>query len=61
MAEHNEIGNIGENLTRAFLMKHGFDVLETNYRGKYGEIDIVAKKDSKIRFVEVKTIEGRLS
>ncbi len=59
MAEHNEIGKIGENITKTFLMKHGFQVLETNYRNKYGEIDIIAKKDSKIRFVEVKTIKVR--
>jgi putative endonuclease len=40
MAEHNEIGKIGENVTTTFLMKHGFSVLERNYRIKYGEIDI---------------------
>lgn len=59
MAEHNKIGEIGEKLTKTFLMKHGFKVLETNYRGKYGEIDIVAKKDNRLRFVEVKTIKVR--
>ncbi len=59
MAEHNEIGRIGEKITKTFLMKHGFSVLETNYRTKYGEIDIVAKKDSKIRFIEVKSVKVR--
>ena len=59
MAEHNEIGKIGENITKTFLMKHGFTVLETNYRTKYGEIDIVAKKDNKIRFIEVKSVKVR--
>lgn len=59
MAEHNEIGKIGEKITREFLMKHGFHVLTTNYRTRYGEIDIVAKKDNKIRFVEVKSVKVR--
>ncbi|MFA5132305.1 MAG: YraN family protein [Candidatus Paceibacterota bacterium] len=59
MAEHNEIGKIGENITKTFLMKHGFSVLETNYRTRYGEIDIIAKKDNKIRFVEVKSVKVR--
>ena len=59
MAEHNEIGKIGENITKTFLMKHGFTVLETNYRTKYGEIDIIAKKDNKIRFIEVKSVKVR--
>ena len=59
MAEHNEIGKIGENITKTFLMKHGFSVLETNYRTSYGEIDIIAEKDSKIRFIEVKSVKVR--
>ena len=59
MAEHNEIGKIGEEITKTFLMKQGFFVIETNYRTRYGEIDIVAKKDSKLRFIEVKSIKVR--
>ena len=59
MAEHNEIGKIGENLTKAFLMKQGFSVLDTNYRILQGELDIVAQKDSRIHFVEVKAVKVR--
>jgi putative endonuclease len=59
MAEHNEIGKIGENIAKTFLMKHGFWVLGTNYRTKYGELDILAQKDKRIRFVEVKAIKVR--
>ena len=46
MAEHNEIGKIGENLATTFLMKQGFAILERNYRVKVGEIDIIAQKDN---------------
>ncbi|MCF7844051.1 YraN family protein [Candidatus Gracilibacteria bacterium] len=59
MAEHNEIGKIGENIARTFLVKHGFYVLDINYRTKYGEIDIIAKKDNVLRFVEVKSVKVR--
>jgi putative endonuclease len=59
MAQHNEIGKIGEQITKTFLMKHGFSVLETNYRTRFGEIDIIAKKDSKLRFIEVKSVKVR--
>lgn len=59
MAEHNEIGKIGENIAKSFLMKHGFTIIESNYRTKYGELDIVAKKDRKLRIVEVKSIKVR--
>lgn len=59
MAEHNEIGKIGESITKRFLMKHGFTVLATNYRTRFGEIDIIAKKDNKLRFIEVKSVKVR--
>ncbi len=59
MAEHNEIGKIGEGLARTFLMKQGFIILDTNYRILQGELDIVAKKDNKLHFVEVKSIKVR--
>jgi putative endonuclease len=59
MAEHNEIGKIGENICKKFLMKQGFTILETNYRTKYGELDIIAKKDNVLRFVEVKSVKVR--
>ena len=39
-----------------FLMKQGFTVLERNYWKKWGEIDVIAKKDGIIRFIEVKTV-----
>ena len=59
MAEHNEIGKIGENITNTFLMKQGFTIIERNYRVKVGEIDIIAKKDNVLRFIEVKSIKVR--
>jgi putative endonuclease len=59
MAEHNEIGKIGENLAKTFLMKQGFSIVEQNYRILQGEIDIIAKKDNILRFIEVKSIKVR--
>ena len=55
--DHNKkIGNLGENMASMFLVKHGFDVLDRNYSKKWGEIDIVAKKDNVFHFVEVKSV-----
>jgi putative endonuclease len=59
MAKHNEIGHIGEDISATFLMKHGFTILEKNYRTKVGEIDIVALKNTKLHFVEVKSVSVR--
>jgi putative endonuclease len=59
MAEHNEIGKIGENIATTFLMKQGFSILERNYATRLGELDIVAKKDEVLHFIEVKSIKVR--
>lgn len=47
-------GNLGEQLAVRFLRDRGFKTVETNYRKKWGEIDIVAEKDNVLHFVEVK-------
>jgi putative endonuclease len=51
-----EIGKLGEGIAALFLMKQGFTIVEQNYWRKWGELDIVAKKDEVIHFVEVKTV-----
>ncbi len=52
-----EIGKIGENIVERFLVKHGFFVIQRNYRVKRGEIDLIASKSSKLCFFEVKTLQ----
>jgi len=47
-------GNYGENLAVKFLKQNGFDIIEQNYRFGHGEIDIVAKEQDILVFVEVK-------
>ena len=41
-----------------FLKNKGYLVLETNYRCRWGEIDIVAAEEGQIVFVEVRTRKG---
>ncbi|MBI2040320.1 YraN family protein [Candidatus Microgenomates bacterium] len=48
-------GNYGEDLACEYLKKHGYKILERNFRIRGGEIDIVAKDDDYLVFVEVKT------
>jgi len=48
-------GREGEILARNYLLKKGYEVLELNWRYKKLEIDIIAKKEETVVFVEVKT------
>ncbi|MFA4890184.1 MAG: YraN family protein [Candidatus Paceibacterota bacterium] len=58
MAQTNKqkVGEIGEDVACTFLEKHGYDIIDRNYRKKWGELDIVAKKDGVLHFVEVKSV-----
>lgn len=58
MASNLEIGKIGEQIASSFLQSKGITIVEYNFRTKFGEIDIVGKKDNKTIFVEVKTRIG---
>lgn len=49
-----EFGRKSEALAVSFLEQRGYQVLATNYRLKMGEIDIIARDDQAIVFVEVK-------
>ncbi|NUY80250.1 YraN family protein [Flavobacterium sp. MAH-1] len=55
MALHNELGKKGEELAVAFLFKHGYEILETNWICGKAEIDIIARKGNLLAVVEVKT------
>ena len=50
-----KMGEIGENVAAQYLERKGFLIKERNYTKKWGEIDIVAKKGSRIHFIEVKS------
>ena len=50
-----KFGIIGEKIAQGYLTNKGYQILDTNFYTKRGEIDIIAKKDSCIIFVEVKT------
>lgn len=59
MAFHNQIGKLGENITKAFLVKQSFTFMESNFISyHHGEIDLVFRepRTSKVHFVEVKSI-----
>lgn len=58
MGYRYNVGRYGESFAAKVLTERGYRILERNYRGRHGEIDIIAKKDECIHFIEVKTRIG---
>jgi len=48
-------GKAAEDLVSQRLCAGGFEVIARNWRGGGGELDVVARKGSRLRFVEVKS------
>lgn len=56
MTMHNrDLGRLGEDIASNWLQKRGYRLLERNFRFGKVELDIIAKKDDEIIFIEVKT------
>jgi putative endonuclease len=52
------LGTAYEKAAGAYLKEQGYEILEYNFRCRFGEIDIVAKDGAYLVFVEVKYRQG---
>jgi len=52
------LGEQGEQLAVKFLKENGYNIVEQNYKTRLGEIDIIARDNDTLVFVEVKTRES---
>lgn len=55
MAQHNDLGKKGEDLAVNFMLEHGYEILERNYRFDRAEVDIICLKKDLLVALEVKT------
>ena len=55
MDNRRSLGDRGEDLAAASLKKLGYKILERNYRTPLGEIDLIARHQKALVFIEVKT------
>lgn len=56
MADHNELGKIGEEIAARYLIKNGYTIVIRNFKFDRAEMDIIAESPEGILvFVEVKT------
>jgi len=58
MRAKDAVGRYGENVAAAHLVRAGWQVLDRNWRGVGGELDIVALEGTELVVVEVKTRSG---
>lgn len=52
---NHSLGRDGEDFGANFLKKKGHKILARNWRGKYGELDLVSLEDQTLVFTEIKT------
>jgi putative endonuclease len=55
MAQHNELGDKGEQLAVDYLLKNNYKIIARNYRFLKAEIDVIAQKEQVVICIEVKT------
>lgn len=53
-SNRSQLGKEGEEFVVANLQSRGYFILDCNYRRRFGEIDIIAKKGDVVAFIEVK-------
>lgn len=51
-----QIGSSGEIRALNYFKDNGFEIVETNFRCRSGEVDLIVSKDEVLVFVEVKTL-----
>jgi putative endonuclease len=59
--DKDTLGKLGESYSVQYLKKMNYHIVETNYRSRMGEIDIIARDKDSYVFVEVKTREEHLT
>ena len=48
------LGSWGEERAAGYLREKGYRILDRNWRGRYGELDLIALRDGVLVFAEVK-------
>lgn len=55
MANHNDLGILGEQMATDYLLNKGYQIVARNFRFKKLEVDIIAQFEDELIVIEVKT------
>ena len=55
MSNNKATGNKGEQMAAVYLKQLGYTIAECNWRHKHWEVDIIASKENRLHFFEIKT------
>lgn len=53
--QQRTLGKAGEDAAVSYLLEHGYRIVERNFRCRLGEIDLIARHEGVLVFIEVKT------
>ena len=59
MINRKDTGTQGELIAQNYLKNHGYHILENNFRSRFGEIDIIARQNDTLVFIEVRTKKSK--
>lgn len=52
---NKQVGDYGEDIARNYLISKNYKIIDSNYRNRYGEIDIICFHRDILVFIEVKS------
>lgn len=55
MAQHNDLGRMGEELAEKYLVEHGFNIVRRDWKLGHNDIDLIAWDGNELVFIEIKT------
>ena len=61
MGENREMIDFGLKAAEAFLEKNGYEIVEREWRGEAGEVDLTAQSRDGIAFIDVRTRRGEFA